>query len=47
VQSSLPGPAGNLEYMLWLAASGVPLSEELLEAATTTVPAGREGDESP
>jgi 23S rRNA (cytidine1920-2'-O)/16S rRNA (cytidine1409-2'-O)-methyltransferase len=47
VQSSLPGPAGNLEYVLWLAASGVPLSEELLEAATTAVLADREGDESP
>ncbi len=53
VQSSLPGPAGNLEYVLWLAASGVPLSEELLEAAltgptgvTTTLPAGSEGGES-
>ncbi|HEX4428971.1 MAG TPA: TlyA family RNA methyltransferase [Frankiaceae bacterium] len=47
VQSSLPGPAGNLEYVLWLAASGVPLSEELIEAAMTKLPAGAEGAESP
>ena len=46
VQSSLPGPAGNLEYVLWLSASGIPLSEELLEAATSAAPAGRKGDES-
>jgi 23S rRNA (cytidine1920-2'-O)/16S rRNA (cytidine1409-2'-O)-methyltransferase len=47
VQSSLPGPAGNLEYVLWLAASGVALSEELIETATTALPAAREGDDSP
>jgi 23S rRNA (cytidine1920-2'-O)/16S rRNA (cytidine1409-2'-O)-methyltransferase len=51
VQSSLPGPAGNLEYVLWLSASGVPLTAELLDAAltgvTTTFPAASEGDERP
>ncbi len=35
VQSSLAGPAGNLEYVLWLAASGLPLSEALLDVAMT------------
>ena len=35
VQSSLAGPAGNLEYVLWLSASGLPLSEALLDAAMT------------
>ena len=47
VQSSLPGPAGNLEYVLWLAASGVPLPPELLEAAMPAVLTGQEGDEAP
>ncbi|HEX4015883.1 MAG TPA: TlyA family RNA methyltransferase [Frankiaceae bacterium] len=47
VQSSLPGPAGNLEYMLWLAASGGPLSVELLKAAVSPVQPGHEGSEHP
>jgi 23S rRNA (cytidine1920-2'-O)/16S rRNA (cytidine1409-2'-O)-methyltransferase len=34
VQSALPGPAGNLEYVLWLAASGTPLPDEVLAIAT-------------
>ncbi len=46
VQSSLPGPAGNLEYVLWLAASGGALSDELLEAATAASQPAREGDAS-
>jgi 23S rRNA (cytidine1920-2'-O)/16S rRNA (cytidine1409-2'-O)-methyltransferase len=33
VPSSLPGPAGNLEFVLWLAESGAPLSDELVAAA--------------
>jgi len=30
VESSLAGPAGNVEYVLWLADTGVPLTEELV-----------------
>ena len=41
VASSLPGPAGNVEYVLWLAANGNPLTEEQLWGAVgaTEVPA--------
>ena len=39
VLSSLPGPAGNLEYVLWLAQDGVPLATDLLRAVTEVVPA--------
>ncbi len=35
VPSSLAGPAGNVEFVLWLAESGGPLSEEALTAAVT------------
>lgn len=35
VRSSLPGPAGNLEYVLWLSGTGVPLCEDELRAVTT------------
>jgi 23S rRNA (cytidine1920-2'-O)/16S rRNA (cytidine1409-2'-O)-methyltransferase len=45
VPSSLPGPAGNLEFVLWLAASGAPLSEELLSAAVAGPGLAREGEE--
>jgi 23S rRNA (cytidine1920-2'-O)/16S rRNA (cytidine1409-2'-O)-methyltransferase len=34
VESSLPGPAGNVEYVLWLARGAEPLTEELLRAVT-------------
>jgi 23S rRNA (cytidine1920-2'-O)/16S rRNA (cytidine1409-2'-O)-methyltransferase len=44
--SSLPGPAGNLEFVLWLAVSGAPLSEELLSAAVAPPEPVREEDES-
>jgi 23S rRNA (cytidine1920-2'-O)/16S rRNA (cytidine1409-2'-O)-methyltransferase len=40
VESSLPGPAGNLEYVLWLADSGVPLTAELV---ASIAPAGTQG----
>jgi 23S rRNA (cytidine1920-2'-O)/16S rRNA (cytidine1409-2'-O)-methyltransferase len=33
VRSSLPGPSGNLEYVLWLAENGAALTDELLTAA--------------
>jgi 23S rRNA (cytidine1920-2'-O)/16S rRNA (cytidine1409-2'-O)-methyltransferase len=33
VQSSLPGPSGNLEYVLWLAEDGAALTDEMLAAA--------------
>ncbi len=32
VPSSLPGPAGNVEYVLWLADSGSPLTEDLVQS---------------
>ncbi len=35
VRSSLPGPAGNLEYVLWLSDTGSPLDESQLRRATT------------
>jgi 23S rRNA (cytidine1920-2'-O)/16S rRNA (cytidine1409-2'-O)-methyltransferase len=46
VASSLPGPAGNLEFVLWLAASGAPLSEESLAAAVATPAAAPDTDEA-
>ncbi len=36
VPSSLPGPAGNLEFVLWLAACGEQISDELISAAVAT-----------
>jgi 23S rRNA (cytidine1920-2'-O)/16S rRNA (cytidine1409-2'-O)-methyltransferase len=47
VASSLPGPAGNLEFLLWLAASGAPLSEEQLRAAVAAPEPAAESDEAP
>lgn len=38
VESSLPGPAGNLEYVLWLARNADPLSEEAVQAVTAQRP---------
>jgi 23S rRNA (cytidine1920-2'-O)/16S rRNA (cytidine1409-2'-O)-methyltransferase len=41
VASSLPGPAGNVEYMLWLGEAGGVLTDEALRAVTEPpVPAG-------
>ncbi len=37
--SSLPGPAGNVEYFLWLRAGAGPLSEQDLEQAVAEGPA--------
>jgi 23S rRNA (cytidine1920-2'-O)/16S rRNA (cytidine1409-2'-O)-methyltransferase len=34
VESSLPGPAGNVEYVLWLARGADPLSESAVAAVT-------------
>jgi 23S rRNA (cytidine1920-2'-O)/16S rRNA (cytidine1409-2'-O)-methyltransferase len=47
VASSLPGPAGNLEFVLWLAASGAPLSEEQLRAAVAAPEPAADNDEAP
>jgi 23S rRNA (cytidine1920-2'-O)/16S rRNA (cytidine1409-2'-O)-methyltransferase len=47
VASSLPGPAGNLEFVLWLAASGAPLSEEQLRAAVAAPEPTAGNDEAP
>ena len=33
VASSLPGPAGNVEYLLWLARDAAPLSDDDLDGA--------------
>jgi 23S rRNA (cytidine1920-2'-O)/16S rRNA (cytidine1409-2'-O)-methyltransferase len=38
VRSSLPGPAGNLEYVLWLSDTGLPLDEEELARVTAPTP---------
>ena len=38
--SPLPGPAGNVEYFLWLRADAAPLREEDLERAIKEGPAG-------
>jgi 23S rRNA (cytidine1920-2'-O)/16S rRNA (cytidine1409-2'-O)-methyltransferase len=46
VPSALPGPAGNLEFVLWLAGSGGPLSEELLSAAVATAETASHRDEA-
>ena len=39
VASPLPGPRGNVEYFLWLAAGAPPLSEEALARAIEEGPA--------
>ncbi len=44
--SPLPGPAGNVEYLLWLAAGAPPLDEAALVHAIEAGPAGS-GPESP
>lgn len=36
--SPLPGPSGNVEYFLWLAAGAPPLEEDLLAAAVADGP---------
>ncbi|CAO5167089.1 16S/23S rRNA (cytidine-2'-O)-methyltransferase TlyA [Frankia sp. AiPs1] len=41
--SPLPGPAGNVEYLLWLTAGAPPLDEDELAAAIAAGPAGRTG----
>jgi len=38
--SPLPGPSGNVEYFLWLAAGAPPLDDAALEHAIETGPAG-------
>jgi len=38
VASPLPGPSGNVEYFLWLAAGAPPLDETALERAVTEGP---------
>jgi 23S rRNA (cytidine1920-2'-O)/16S rRNA (cytidine1409-2'-O)-methyltransferase len=38
VASPLPGPAGNVEYFVWLRAGEPPLSEELLAKAIAEGP---------
>jgi 23S rRNA (cytidine1920-2'-O)/16S rRNA (cytidine1409-2'-O)-methyltransferase len=37
VESSLPGPAGNLEYVLWLARQAPALTEEAVQAVTSQI----------
>jgi len=41
--SPLPGPAGNVEYLLWLAADAPPIDESALAAAIADGPAGSPG----
>ncbi|ABD12517.1 hemolysin [Frankia sp. CcI156] len=38
--SPLPGPAGNVEYLLWLAAGAPPLDADVLAGAIAAGPAG-------
>ena len=38
VASSLPGPAGNVEYFLWLKRGSAELSEEALNQAVEMGP---------
>ena len=38
--SPLPGPSGNVEYFLWLAAGAAPLDEAVLASAIENGPAG-------
>jgi 23S rRNA (cytidine1920-2'-O)/16S rRNA (cytidine1409-2'-O)-methyltransferase len=42
VASPLPGPAGNVEYLLWLAAGAGPLDRDALAAAIAAGPAGEQ-----
>jgi 23S rRNA (cytidine1920-2'-O)/16S rRNA (cytidine1409-2'-O)-methyltransferase len=39
VASPLPGPAGNVEYFLWLRRDAAPLDEDALAAAVAAGPA--------
>jgi 23S rRNA (cytidine1920-2'-O)/16S rRNA (cytidine1409-2'-O)-methyltransferase len=39
VASPLPGPAGNVEYVLWLTAGAPPLDEDAVHAAVAAGPA--------
>ena len=43
VASPLPGPAGNVEFFVWLQAGAEPLDDEQLDAAVAAAPAGRAG----
>ncbi|MBL7502605.1 TlyA family RNA methyltransferase [Frankia sp. CNm7] len=43
VASPLPGPAGNVEYLLWLAAGAPPLDPAALAGAIAAGPAGAGG----
>jgi len=45
--SPLPGPAGNVEYFLWLRRGAPPLDQEQLARAIAGVPGGVRGDGSP
>jgi 23S rRNA (cytidine1920-2'-O)/16S rRNA (cytidine1409-2'-O)-methyltransferase len=38
VASPLPGPAGNVEYLLWLGRDGGPLTDEALVRAIAEGP---------
>src|SRR4051812_17210894 len=43
--SPLPGPAGNVEFFLWLRRDAASLDEQALQDAVTTGPVGGEGDD--
>jgi 23S rRNA (cytidine1920-2'-O)/16S rRNA (cytidine1409-2'-O)-methyltransferase len=45
--SPLPGPAGNVEYFLWLRRGAPPLDQEQLRRAIAGSPGGVRGDRSP
>jgi 23S rRNA (cytidine1920-2'-O)/16S rRNA (cytidine1409-2'-O)-methyltransferase len=39
VASPLPGPAGNVEYLLWLRAGAPPIQRSVVESAVAEGPA--------
>jgi len=45
--SPLPGPAGNVEYFVWLRRGAPPLDDDQLERAIARGPRGSGGDGSP
>jgi 23S rRNA (cytidine1920-2'-O)/16S rRNA (cytidine1409-2'-O)-methyltransferase len=46
VASPLPGPAGNVEYLLWLSRGAPPLLRAALDEAIAAGPAGRAAQDS-
>ncbi len=47
VESSLPGPAGNVEYVLWLTRGAAPLTEQAVEVAVRDLRAAPTAETDP